>query len=189
MSFLKRKQTLYLILEFLRRPFYKLYLFRRNIKSDNLKIIGKPLIINKGNIEIGKNTKLISSSKFYGASLDKVSLYTIGNNSKIKIGDNCTLHGTSIRSNLNIEIGNNCIFASHIKLIDHDHNINNRESKDYISKEIKIGNNVWVGYNVIILKGATIGENSVIGAGSVVVNDIPKNCIAAGNPAKVIKKL
>ena len=85
MSFLKRKQTLYLIFEFLRRPFYKLYLFRRNIKSNNLKIIGKPLIINKGNIEIGKNTKLISSSKFYGASLDKTALYTINKNAEINI--------------------------------------------------------------------------------------------------------
>lgn len=189
MSFLKRKQTIYLIFEFLRKPFYKLYLFRRNIESKKLKIMGKPIIINRGNIEIGKNTKLISSSKFYGASLDKVSLYTINNNSKIKIGENCILHGTSVRSNLSIEIGDNCILASHIKLIDHDHDIKNRKSKGYISKEIKIGNNVWIGYNALVLKGVTIGDNSVIGAGSVVTKDIPENCIAAGNPAKVIRNL
>ena len=189
MSFLKRKQTIYLLFEFLRRPFYKLYLFRRNINSKNITIMGKPIIINKGKISLGKNTKLISSSKFYGASLDKTALYTINKNAEIKIGNNCTLHGTSIRSNSKIEIGDNCIFASNVKLIDHDHDLKNRESKDYISKDIKIGDNVWVGYNVLILKGVNIGKNSVIGAGSVVVKDIPPNCIAAGNPAKVIKKL
>lgn len=54
------------------------------------------------------------------------------------------------------------------------------------SKSIEIGNNVWLGRNVIVLKGVQIGNNVVIGAGSVVAKDIPCNCIAAGNPAKVI---
>ena len=52
-----------------------------------------------------------------------------------------------------------------------------------------IEKNVWIGMNSVILKGVTIGDNSIIGAGSVVVKDVPKNTIAAGNPAKVIKDL
>ena len=56
-------------------------------------------------------------------------------------------------------------------------------------QDVIIESDVWIGCNVTILKGVTIGENSVIGAGSVVSGSIPANCIAAGNPCKVIKQL
>lgn len=52
---------------------------------------------------------------------------------------------------------------------------------------VTIGNNVWLGSRVMILKGVSIGDNSVIGASSVVTKPIPANCIAAGNPAKIIR--
>lgn len=55
--------------------------------------------------------------------------------------------------------------------------------------KITIGNNVFIGCNSLILKGSIIGDNSVIGAGSVVCGAIPPNCVAAGNPARVVKKL
>lgn len=58
-----------------------------------------------------------------------------------------------------------------------------------IHKEIRIGDNVWVGAGVIVLPGCRIGNNSVIAAGSVVCSDIPDNCMAAGIPAKVKKRL
>lgn len=57
------------------------------------------------------------------------------------------------------------------------------------SKEIKISFGAWIGIRTIILKGVTIGERSVIGAGSVVTKDVPNDCVAAGNPAKVVKKI
>lgn len=59
----------------------------------------------------------------------------------------------------------------------------------YITKPVIIGNNVWIGANVIILKGVAIGSGSVIAAGSVVTHDIPENCVAAGNPARVVKQI
>lgn len=55
------------------------------------------------------------------------------------------------------------------------------------SKPVKIGNDVWIGGRAVILPGVTIGENSVIGAGSVVTRDIPANVVAVGNPCRVIK--
>ena len=54
---------------------------------------------------------------------------------------------------------------------------------------IKIGNNVWIGGNACIMPGVKIGDNSVIGAGSVVTKDIPEGVVAAGNPCKVIRKI
>jgi maltose O-acetyltransferase len=56
------------------------------------------------------------------------------------------------------------------------------------AKPILIEENVWLGYGAIVLKGVTIGKNSIIGAGSVVTTNIPANCIAAGNPCRVIKQ-
>jgi len=57
------------------------------------------------------------------------------------------------------------------------------------AKPIKIGNNVWIGGNVVVLPGVTIGDNSVIGAGSVVTKDIPANVVAVGNPCREIRKI
>ncbi len=57
------------------------------------------------------------------------------------------------------------------------------------AKPITVGNNVWIGANVCVLPGVTIGDNCVIGAGSVVVRDVPGNSVAVGNPCKVIKKI
>jgi len=54
---------------------------------------------------------------------------------------------------------------------------------------VAVGNNVWIGGAVTILPGVTIGDNVTIGAGSVVVRDIPSNCVAVGNPCKVVRKL
>ncbi len=56
-------------------------------------------------------------------------------------------------------------------------------------KPVRIGNNVWIGSRVMVLKGASIGDNSVIAAMSVVTSAIPANCVAAGVPAKVIRKI
>ncbi|MBP6585915.1 MAG: hypothetical protein KA215_09645 [Flavobacterium sp.] len=72
---------------------------------------------------------------------------------------------------------------------DAHHLASNKRHESSISKEIVIENNVFIGSNVTILKGVTIGENTVIGNGSVVTKSIPKNVIAAGNPAHVIREL
>ena len=70
----------------------------------------------------------------------------------------------------------------------YDANYNIELEKEY-AKPIKFGNNVWIGGNVVVLPGVTIGDNTVIGAGSIVVKDIPANVVAVGNPCKVIKEL
>ena len=97
--------------------------------------------------------------------------------------------GVRIGSADSIHIGENCMFANNTYVTDADwHGIYNRITIGNTSP-VTIGDNVWVGDTAIVCKGVTIGENSIIGAGAVVVNEIPSNSIAAGNPARVIKYL
>lgn len=85
----------------------------------------------------------------------------------------------------NVFIGPNCGFYTAI------HPTNPAERNTYFeyAKPITVGNNVWFGGNVTVLGGVTIGDNAVIGAGSVVVKDIPSSAIAVGNPCKPIKSV
>ncbi|MEO6302047.1 MAG: DapH/DapD/GlmU-related protein, partial [Bacteroidia bacterium] len=86
-----------------------------------------------------------------------------------------------------IELGENVRCGANTLITDSDwHSDDPRAGKP---KAIRIEDNVWLGEGAKILKGVTIGKNSVIGAGSIVVSDIPANVVAAGNPAKVIKTL
>ena len=105
--------------------------------------------------------------------------------SRLIIGDNCGFSGTSIWCFDSITIGNNVRVGANVVIMDGDaHQDDPRAGKN---APIVIEDNVWIGASVTVLKGATIGRNSLIGAGSVVVKDIPANCVAVGNPCKVIR--
>lgn len=103
------------------------------------------------------------------------------------VRDNCDLNDTFFLDYAPIHIGKNTRFAFECIVITSQHKIG--DFKTVIAKEVTIGDNVWIASRAIILGGVTIGNNSVIGAGSVVTKDIPPNCFAAGNPARVIKYL
>ena len=109
---------------------------------------------------------------------------------EIRIGDYGLLcPGVRISSASQISIGDNCMIASSAYITDSDwHDVYNRIAFGK-TDPIDIANNVWIGDSAIVCKGVSIGENSIIGAGAVVVNSIPPNCIAAGNPAQVVKHL
>jgi len=110
---------------------------------------------------------------------------------RIRIGDYCLIcPGTRISSAHEIIIGNNCMLASKVYITDSDwHDTYNRVDSSEKTAPVRLGHNVWIGDSAIICKGVTIGENSIIGAGAVVVDPIPSNAIAAGNPARVVKRL
>ena len=109
---------------------------------------------------------------------------------RIKVGKYCLIcPGVRIGSAHEIRVGDNCMIASNAYLTDSDwHDIYNRISIGKTAP-IRIENNVWIGDSAIICKGVTIGENSIVGAGAVVVDSIPANCVAAGNPARIVKHL
>lgn len=96
-------------------------------------------------------------------------------NANIKIGSRCFFnHNVSITCVEQIKIGNNCNFANNVVIVDYDHKLSSLGVIDGLnSKPIKIGNNVWCGANVTLLKGITIGDGAVIAAGAVVNKDIP----------------
>lgn len=88
-----------------------------------------------------------------------------------------------------ITIGKKVMFGPAVTIATVGHPINPALREYMYTAPVHIEDNVWVGGNVTICPGVTIGENSVIGAGSVVIHDIPANCIAAGNPCKVIREI
>ena len=106
---------------------------------------------------------------------------------EIQIGINCSLSDTYIVAYSKVKIGDNCSFSFRNFIVTSSHEIN--DFSNIVSKDIVIGDNCWITTNVTILGGVTIGNNCIIGAGSVVTNDIPANVFAAGNPCKVIKKI
>lgn len=110
----------------------------------------------------------------------------------IEIGENFySNHNLIILDANKVKFGDNVFIAPNCGFYTAGHPINIKERNEGIeyAKPIKVGNNVWIGGNVIVLPGVTIGDNVTIGAGSVVTKDIPSNVIAYGNPARVMKKI
>lgn len=125
-------------------------------------------------------------------------LYRLPNSASIKpqfhcsgpniyVGENVGLADTYIIASAPVSIGNNCSFSYRNMIITSTHDYS--DFSTIISTPIRIGNNVWITTNVTILPGVTIGDNTVIGAGSVVTKDIPEGVFAAGNPCKVIRRI
>ena len=88
-----------------------------------------------------------------------------------------------------ITIGDNVMFGPAVTIATVGHPINPNLRGYMYCDPVTIGNNCWIGANSVICPGVTIGENTVIGAGSVVTKDIPANCVAAGNPCRVIRPI
>ncbi|NDK09538.1 hypothetical protein GW846_02060 [Candidatus Gracilibacteria bacterium] len=103
--------------------------------------------------------------------------------------NNVSLGGTFFQDIGNIYIGDGTILGYDCMLLTSGYKSTDKLLKDPYIKEIIIGKNVWITSRVIILGGVTIGDNAIIGAGSVVTKDIPGNTFAAGNPCKVIKNI
>ena len=124
---------------------------------------------------------LMTAGPFYIKCTDKA---------EITIGDNCFFnHNCSLTAAENIVIGNQCMFANNFVVVYHDHDRKDGKIlKELVSAPVKIGNNVWCGANVTVLKGVTIGDGAVIAAGSVVNRDVAAYSVVAGVPARKISK-
>ena len=171
--------------------------FNRIKYGKNLIANGFPIIFRqKGSqIIIGDNFTVNSSFLSNLVGLFQRTIIVTRDKGNIIIGDSVGVSGVTIYSRKSIVIGSYTNIGGNTKILDNDfHPIDPelRKKNDLASikdKEIIIGENVFIGCNCIILKGTEIGDNCVIGAGSVVSGKYGDNLILAGNPAKIIKKL
>jgi len=133
--------------------------------------------------------------------------FAIGENGHCTIGDFTLLNGALIVAEEKIEIGSYCLVSWNVGIADSDFHplapaqrlIDAQALAPYFKSRpdrpklktapVKIADNVWVGMNAVILKGVTIGENSVVAAGSVVTKSVEPNTVVAGNPAVVVRQL
>lgn len=179
----------YLALRFLRR-IYRGFQF-----GEGARCWGKPLVLmGKGStITIGDRLWAVSDLRRGGISLYSPCKLRAMAGAQIIIGDDVGLNGTSICCQERIEIGSGTLIAANVVIVDSDFHVQwpptARATCIDEARPVMIGTNVWIGMGSIVLKGAHIGDNSIVGAGSVVVGAIPANVVAAGNPARVLRQL
>lgn len=177
--------------------FYRI-IFRDIRTGRNIKCWGRMLISKSpsSSITIGNDCVLVSSQLRATIAIFTPVKISVYNESRISIGNKVSMNGTCITCrSTSVNIGDNTIIASNVIIVDSDfhapwppedrtHNMGYERDRSVV-----IGSNVWLGMNTIVLKGVSIGDNSIITAGSVVNEDIPANVMAGGVPARVIKSL
>jgi acetyltransferase-like isoleucine patch superfamily enzyme len=141
-----------------------------------------------------------------GASVYLGSMFDVGRQGRVTVGECALVNGARIVCDSEINIGDYCLISWNVVLMDSyrvpfDRRARRRELEkvpagrlqlagaDVPARPISIGNNVWIGFDVCVLPGVTIGEASVVGAKSVVTEDVPPCSLVAGNPARVIRRL
>jgi acetyltransferase-like isoleucine patch superfamily enzyme len=166
----------------LRLAYWKLRLGRR------LQLDGPAFISPGTKLEIGR-----------GATLKLGRWSWIGHGCKIRVheghceigaktvmGQECTISAFQ-----NVTIGRECILADRVMLIDFDHGVVEVDrpirAQGIYKRDVRVGHNVWVGYGACFLRGATVGDNCVIGTNSVITKDVPANAVVAGAPARVLR--
>jgi acetyltransferase-like isoleucine patch superfamily enzyme len=200
MNFIKRKPQYYIfkILEYVQIYLWHVISFIKfkywGVKmAPGVRLFGKFKIVNMNLITIGKNTRINSGLRNFVGSYNKVSLWA-GQNGKIEIGENVGISNATIISENQIFIGSKVYIGGGTQIYDNDFHPLTSKGRDSNPNEIPnepihIGEGVFIGGHCIILKGVKIGENSIIGAGSLVTGNVPANEIWAGVPAKKIRSI
>jgi len=164
--------------------------------SGSVRFYGMPLIsqVSGSFIEIGAGCVLCSDARYTALGVNHpVILRTLSSSAVIRIGANTGISGASICAVVSVSIGADCLIGANAIIADTDFHPLEAESRRsnsdparVRSSPIHIGDNVFLGAGAVVLKGVTIGNDSVIGAGSVVRDDVPPASIALGNPAIVV---
>ena len=160
----------------------KLVLGRR-LRLDGIAFIGPRCELEvgrKGTLELGRWSWIGHGSKIRSHE------GTVSIGAKTVLGQECT-----ISSYQHISIGRECVIADRVMMIDFDHGMVEVERpirlQGIYKRDVRVGNNVWIGYGACILRGVTVGDNAVIGTNSVVTKDVPANAVVGGVPARLIR--
>jgi acetyltransferase-like isoleucine patch superfamily enzyme len=170
-----------LIVRLMRRRYLTLY--GRRLKLDGLAFIGPKVVLQigrHGRVELGRWSWLGHGTKVRCHE----GVVSIG--AKTVLGQECTISAYQ-----HVSIGRECVIADRVMLIDFDHGMVEVDRpirhQGIYKRDVRVGNNVWIGYAACILRGVTVGDNAVIGTGAVVTKDVPANAIVGGVPARIIR--
>jgi acetyltransferase-like isoleucine patch superfamily enzyme len=155
----------------------------RRLKLDGLAFIGPRVVLQigrNGRVELGRWSWVGHGTKIRCHE----GLVSIG--AKTVIGQECTISAYQ-----HVSLGRECILADRVMLIDFDHRVTEVERpvrlQGIYKRDVRVGNNVWIGYGACILRGVTVGDNAIIGTSAVVTRDVPANAVVGGIPAKVLR--
>jgi acetyltransferase-like isoleucine patch superfamily enzyme len=157
--------------------------WRGRLVTDGFAFVGPGVTL-----EIGKDAKLHLGRWSWIGHGTKIRVHEgeVHIGAKSVLGQECT-----ISSFQHVSIGRECIVADRVMLIDFDHGVVEVErpirEQGIYKRDVRVGNNVWMGYGACILRGVTIGDNAIVGTSSVVTKDVPDNAVVAGIPAQVLR--
>ncbi len=157
----------------------KVFIYETSSSHRRFELLGNVHLVNR-NVTLGKGVIIYPGVCFFGDGP-----IVIGDNTAI--GNNVVIYSSREGG---VHIGRDCAIAANCYIIDCDHGIEKGRpirTQGFTIGEVRIGNDVWLGAGVKVLKGVTLGDGAVIGAQSVVVSSQPEDSIAVGVPCKVVK--
>jgi maltose O-acetyltransferase len=165
-----------------------------HVANAQLRLLGKakaPFSVRvRGRIKLSGNGEVVlGEGVSFNGTIVPIELVTY-DSGRIEIGEHTFInYGASIAARTSVKIGSHCHLGHYMFVMDNNQHDVVRHTELPPSGPVIIEDNVWIGSKVVILPGVRIGSRAVIGAGSIVTKDIPPRCVAAGNPARVIRHL
>ena len=168
------------------RQFRRRYLHPngRRLRTDGIAFIGPRVVLQigrRGRIQLGRWSWLGHGTKIRCHE----GLVSIG--AKTVLGQECTISAYQ-----HVSIGRECVIADRVMLIDFDHGASEVDRpvrlQGIYKRDVRVGNNVWIGYGACILRGVTVGDNAIIGTLSGVTKEVPANAVVGGAPAKLLRR-
>lgn len=148
----------------------------------SVRLRGRIMLKGDGEVEFGNGVSLVGNVVPIEIVCHKGARISIGDHTFIN-------YGSSISAHKHIKIGCYCLLGHYVTLLDNnEHGVEQRDVPPP-SAPVIIGDHAWIGSHVIILPGVSIGNHAAVGAGSVITKSIPPNCLAVGNPARVVREL
>jgi acetyltransferase-like isoleucine patch superfamily enzyme len=155
----------------------------RRLRLDGLAFIGP-----RCRFEVGKDATVELGRWSWVGHGCKIRCHegTVSIGAKSVLGQECTISAYQ-----HVSIGRECVIADRVMMIDFDHGMVEVDRpirlQGIYKRDVRVGNNVWIGYGACILRGVAVGDNAVIGTNAVVTRDVPANAVVAGVPARVLR--